>query len=137
MNVKPFLHRLRAMTLTEMLVVLAIMGILILMAYPAFFKQIVSARYKEAEMNLRELAQFQQLYFYEHAAYGKRMEDIHFEQQALATQGGNAHFKIEITEAGQQNFRARAVAVTDFDGDGTFSIWEIDKRGIPEMVQED
>ena len=45
--------------------------------------------------------------------------------------------QFEIVKASQQEFVARATAVTDFDGDGTFNVWEVDKNGIPREVIPD
>ena len=130
-------EKLKGMTLTEMLVVLAIIGVLILMSYPVYNRLIIDTRYKEAELNLKEIANFQQVYFFEHARYASALGDIHFLQQTLATEGGQAHFRFEIMEASHSDFRATATAVTDFDADGIMSVWEITKEGIPTMIVED
>ena len=134
-------HRLatkvKGLTLTELLVVLAIMGILILLAYPVLTPLFQKARYQEAKLNLTHLAKLQQAYFYERVTYSKEPGDIGFEQEKLELEGGKAQYRIEIIEAGKSNFKARATAINDFDGDGVYNVWEIDKEGIPIEVVKD
>lgn len=43
------------------------------------------------------------------------------------TDGGNANYRIEVVEAGENGFKAQAVSVVDFDKDGVFNVWEIDQ----------
>ena len=35
------------------------------------------------------------------------------------------------------SFKARAIAVTDFDGDGILNVWEIDETGILKQTVKD
>ena len=53
------------------------------------------------------------------------MEELGFEQTALVTDGGNANYRIEVVEAGENGFNAQAVSVVDFDKEGVFYVWEI------------
>lgn len=39
------------------------------------------------------------------------------------TDGGNANYRIEVVEAGENGFKAQAVSVVDFDKDGVFNVW--------------
>lgn len=123
--------------MTELLVVLAILGILILLAFPIVMPIFQKARSTEAKIQLDHLGTLQKTYFLEHAKYSSDLKSIGYEQQLLATENGNAHYKIEIVEASNNNYLARAIAVTDFDGDGEFNMWQIDKTGTPVEVQED
>jgi len=129
MKTKP---KLKGMTLTELLIVLAILGILMLLAYPVLMPIFQKTRSTEAKLNLTHLSTLQKAYFLEHAKYGDDFQSIGFEQERLITEAnGKAHYKMEIVSAGPSDYLARATAVTDFDGDGQFNVWEIDKNGIP------
>lgn len=123
--------RLKAMTLTELLVVMAILGILILIAFPIVTPLFQKARSQEAKLNLTHLVGLQKIYYMEHAKYAANITDVGFEHNVLESEGGKANYKVEIKEANETNFKATATAVKDFDGDGTFNVWEIDKAGIP------
>ena len=138
-NPKSSRYRLRAMTLTEMLIVLAIIGILVLMAYPILKGLISKTHYTEAKTNLTTICTLQKGYFAEHSKFTMDLKETGFEQEKLVTdeEDGKAHYKLEMVEATNQSFKARATAITDFDGDGQFSVFEIDEDCVPKMITED
>lgn len=129
--------RLRAMTLTELLVVLAILGILVLMAYPVVMPIFQKTHSTEAKMQLKHLCTLEKTYFLEHSSYSKELKSVGFEQAPLQDLGGTAKYRIEVVEAGTNVFRAQAISVVDFDGDGQMNIWEVDQTGRPQEVVED
>jgi type IV pilus assembly protein PilE len=110
---------------------------LILIAFPIVTPLFQKARSQEAKLNLSHLVGLQKVYYMEHAKYSTNIADIGFEHNAMESEGGKANYKVEIKEANEANFKASATAVKDFDGDGTFNIWEIDKSGIAKEVTPD
>jgi type IV pilus assembly protein PilE len=120
--------RLKAFTLTEVLVVLIIIGILILLALPNLMPLITKAKTTEAKIQLQHLYVLEKNYYYEKSKYSKDLTELSFEQQKLTTDGGQANYRLEIIDATNTGFRARATSVVDFDGDGTFNVWEIDQN---------
>ncbi len=120
--------RLNAFTLTEVLVVLIIIGILILLALPNLMPLITKAKATEAKIQLQHVYTLEKNYFYEKSKYSKDLKEISFEQEKLSTAGGQANYRIEIIDATNNSFRARATAVVDFNGDGNFNVWEIDQE---------
>ena len=120
--------KLRAFTLTELLVVLCIIGILVLLALPNLMPLISKAKSTEAQLQLEHIHTLEKTYFYLHSKYSNTPSEIGFEPAKLVKDGGNANYLIEITDAGTNSFRAKATAVTDFDGDGTFNVWEVDQE---------
>ncbi len=119
---------LPAFTLTELLVVLIIIGILVLLALPSLMPLISKAKSTEAQLQLAHLHTLEKSYFYMHSKYSEDFEELGFEQQTLVSEGGTANYQIEIMETGNQKFIARAIAVVDFDGDGKYNIWIIDEE---------
>ncbi|WP_276090989.1 type II secretion system protein [Pedobacter sp. JY14-1] len=121
--------RVRAYTLTEILVVLVIIGILVLLALPNLMPLITKAKSTEAKMQLEHAHQLEKAYFYEHSKYSSSLPEIGFTQEKLSTDGadGKANYRLEVASATTTNFIVRATAVVDFDGDGTFNVWEIDQ----------
>lgn len=127
---KSILHqKVKAYTLTEILVVLVIIGILVLLALPNLMPLITKAKTTEAKLQLEHLAKLQQSYFYEHSKYSTDLIEIGFVQDKLSSDGkdGKANYKIEIVTANNSAFVAKATAVADFDGDGVFNVWQIDQ----------
>ena len=121
--------RLKAYTLTEILVVLVIIGILVLLALPNLLPLITKAKSVEAKTQLAHVRTLEQSYFYEHSKYSKDLTEIGFIQDKLVTDSkdGHANYRVEIVNATNTNFTARATAVVDFNGNGTFNVWEIDQ----------
>jgi type IV pilus assembly protein PilE len=135
---KPLINkRLRAFTLTELLVVLVIIGILVLLALPKLMPLISKAKSTEAQLQLGHVHTLQKNFFYMKSKYGATFEDIGFEQEKLVTQNGTANYSVEIVESSTAGFKARATAVVDFDGDGKFNVWEIDQdKNLVEVTKD-
>jgi type IV pilus assembly protein PilE len=121
--------RLKAYTLTEILVVLVIIGILVLLALPNLLPLITKAKSLEAKTQLAHVQSLEQGYFFEHSKYSKDLTEIGFIQDKLTTESkdGRANYRIEITSATNTTFTAKATAVVDFNGNGIFNVWEIDQ----------
>lgn len=130
-------RNLRAFSLTELLVVLVIIGILVLVAMLNLMPLISRAKATEAQQQLTFLHSLEKSYFYTYSRYSDDLEELGFEQAALVTDGGNANYRIEVVEAGENGFKAQAVSVVDFDKDGVFNVWEIDQdKNLKETVKD-
>ena len=120
--------RLKGMTLIELLLVLALIGILLSMAVPKLMPLIGRTKSLEAQMQLKHLLSLEKNYFYIHSRYTTDLNELGFEQTKLATQDGKANYRLEVVEAGNSTFVARATSVTDFDQDGDFNVWQINQE---------
>ena len=132
-------QKIPAFTLTEVLVVLVIVGILVLLALPNLMPLISKAKSTEAKIQLEHLYTLEKTYFFEKSKYTSDLDAIGFIQEKLMSESedGQANYRIEITEASPTAFTARATAVADFDGDGVFNVWEIDQnKNLRETVQD-
>ena len=123
--------KVTAFTLTELLVVLVIIGILVLLSMPVLMPLISRTRSVEAKQALKHVHTLQKTYFYEHSRYSDDITTIGFEQEKLVTngEGGKANYLVEVVNSSPTLFQARATAVVDFDGDGQLNVWEIDQTG--------
>ena len=132
-------RKLKAYSLTEILVVMVIIGILVLLALPNLMPLITKAKNTEAKVQLQHLQTLEKNYFYEKSKYSISLDEIGFVQEKLSTDGndGKANYRIEVVQADQNSFLGRATAVVDFDGDGTFNVWEIDQdKNLKEVTPD-
>ena len=119
--------RLSGMTLVELLLVLALVGILLSMAVPRLLPLIGRTKSIEAQEQLKHLLNLEKNYFFVNSKYSSNLGDVDFEQSKLVTDGGKANYKIEVVEAGVKSFVARATAVTDFNQNGQLNVWQVNQ----------
>jgi type IV pilus assembly protein PilE len=129
--------KLKGFTLTELLVVLVIIGILVLLALPDHTSVISKAKATEAKMHLENVYTLQRTHFYEYSRYANDLEILGYEQQKLVTEGGAANYKIEIVQANGSGFVIRATAVVDFDQDGKYNVWEVNQEKSILEIEKD
>jgi type IV pilus assembly protein PilE len=132
-------QKLKAYTLTEILVVMCIIGILMLLALPNLTSVVTKAKTTEAKLQLAHVQELEKNYFYEHSKYSKDLNEIGFIQEPLSTdtKDGRAHYRIEITDATSTTFTATATAVVDFNSNGTFNVWQINQDKTLKEVTPD
>lgn len=114
--------KLKGFTLTELLVVLAIIGILLLIALPNLMPLISKTRSTEAKQNLTYIHSLERSWYMEHSKYSPNLKELGFELE----NAGEAQYQYEISSSGS-TFKATATAITDFDNDGQINVWEIDQ----------
>jgi len=123
--------------LQEVLVVLVIIGILVLLALPNLMPLISKAKSTEAQLQLSHIYNSQTTYRYMYSKYAMDLSDIDFEAPKTVNENGRSNYTYEILSASSNSFKARATAITDFDGDGIFNVWEIDENGAPKQTVKD
>lgn len=129
--------KIKAINLQETLIVLAIIGILLLLALPNLMPLISKAKSVEAQVQLKALYNAQTTYRYMYSKYSLNLDELDFEAPKTVKENGTANYVYEIISADNGQFKARAEAITDFDGDGIFNVWEIDENGNPKQTVKD
>jgi len=138
LNIEPLSKiKLKAINLQETLIVLAIIGILLLLALPNLMPLISKAKSVEAQVQLKALYNAQTTHRYMHSKFTPIMAELDFEPPRTVKENGTANYVYEIISADNASFRARAEAITDFDGDGILNVWEIDENGNPKQITKD
>lgn len=117
-------------SLTELMIVLVIIGVLVLLALPKLLPLVTKAKTTEAKLMLKQVHTLEQAFKYERDRYALQLAEIGFEQGKLVSDGGQARYKIEVLSANERAFQAQATSVIDFDNDGTFNVWVVDQDGV-------
>ncbi|QLE02033.1 prepilin-type N-terminal cleavage/methylation domain-containing protein [Galbibacter sp. BG1] len=126
-----------AFNLQEMLIVLAIIGILLLIALPNLMPLISKAKSVEAQTQLKAIYNAQTTYRYMYSKYSGDISELDYESPVTVKNNGNANYEYQIVAADNAAFKAKAIAVTDFDGDGVFNVWEVDESGNLKQIVKD
>ncbi|KAF2518522.1 prepilin-type N-terminal cleavage/methylation domain-containing protein [Flavobacterium salilacus subsp. salilacus] len=134
---KKYTKKLPSFNLQEMLIVLAIIGILLLIALPNLMPLITKAKSVEAQTQLKAIYNAEKQYYFMYSKYSNELSEIDFEAPKTVQENGTANYSYEIIQATNNEFKARATAVTDFNGNGIFNVWEIDQNGNPKQVTND
>ncbi len=117
-------------SLTELMVVLVIIGVLVLLAMPKLLPLVTKAKTTEAKLMLKQVHTLEQSYKFENDRYSNSLGEIGFEQTKLISEGGQARYKIEIVSADEKGFIAQAVSTVDFNNNGVFNVWVVDETGV-------
>ena len=131
------LKKIPALNLQETLIVLAIIGILLLLALPNLMPLISKAKSIEAQTQLKAIYNAQTTHRYMYSTFSHDLTALDFEAPRTVLENGTANYRYEILSADAATFKARAEAVTDFDGDGILNVWEIDEAGNPKQTIKD
>lgn len=129
--------KIPAFNLQEMLIVLAILGILLLIALPNFMPLISKTKSQEAQIQLKYISNLQKQHQYLNSKHTADFNELNYEAPKTVFENGSANYKYEVIEASVNTFKVRATAVVDFDGDGIFNVWEIDNDGNPKQIIQD
>ena len=101
-------QRNRGFTLIELMVVLAIVGVLASLALPSFQSQIRKARRIDAQTSLQRIQLEQVRWRSHHDTYALNLNDL-----GLTSSSGQAYFQLTISEATSDGFIAMASALGD------------------------
>lgn len=129
--------KLISFNLQEMLIVLAIIGILLLIALPNLMPLITKAKSVEAQIQLKAIYNAEKQYYFMYSKYSPNFAEIDFEAPKTVKENGSANYFYEIVQSSNNEFKVKATALTDFNGDGVFNVWEIDQSGLPKQITND
>ena len=116
-------------SLSEIMIVVIIIGILALLALPRFLSVTTRAKQTEAKTMLAHLHTLEQAHLYEFDRFSASLDTLGFEAAPLVSEGGTARYAISVERASRDAYVALATATVDFDGDGVMNVWQIDQSG--------
>ncbi len=134
---KYILRKIPSFNLQEMLIVLAIIGILLLIALPNLMPLITKAKSVEAQVQLKAIFNAEKQYYFMYSKYSSDFAELDFEVPKTVKENGSANYAYEIVQSSNSEFKVKATAITDFNGNGVFNVWEIDHNGLPKQIIAD
>lgn len=117
-------------SLTELLVVLVIIGVLVMLAIPIYDGITTRAKITEAKLMLNQVHTLQESYHMQYDRYSDDLSSIGFQQETLITEEGRARYVIDIERATEDEYTATATAIVDFNNNGVYNVWEINEEGM-------
>ncbi len=112
----------KGFTLIELMIVVAIIGILAAIAIPNFLTYQCKAKQSEAKSNLGAIRVSQEAYFAEYDNYGAAIATIGYQTK------GAVRYAYSIAGANSTGFQATATGLID-TGDATVDAWSMNSTG--------
>jgi len=86
----------KGFTLIELMIVVAIIGVIASIALPSYFEQIKQSRRTDAKVELLRIAQLQESFFAQNLSYAKDLKQLKFSLNKIESLKG--YYEIEITK---------------------------------------
>ena len=113
-------------TLTELLIVIIIIGIVATLSLPMLVKTIEKAKLGEAATNLNLIRTGEKIYFLEYGIFAPNISDLNIEDPNSAT---NRYFDYTLPSSGAADFTARAQRRSNAPNPYSTYYYEITKSG--------
>lgn len=100
----------KAFTLTELLIVIILVGILASLAIPRFGKATDQAMELEATLALEHIYQLQNVYYLKHRRYSDDLNVLGFDKEETLDESGEgrSRYEININSASQDSYQVEA-----------------------------
>jgi type IV pilus assembly protein PilE len=122
------MHRMRGITLIELMIVVVIVSILGVIAYPNYREFVSRAKRNEAKAALLKVATNQERFYLQNNAFTCDLTQLSF-SAAAAWQTDSGAYTVDITACNAANFTAQAVYNLGGAEAGKCALFTIDGRG--------
>lgn len=119
---------MRGITLTELMVVVVIVGILATVAYPNYREFVARAKRTEAKSMLLQVASMQERFYLQNQSYTTDLTSLGFANAANQVSDSGS-YRLNVTAADANDFTAQAVYLNADAEAGKCATFQIDGRG--------
>ena len=119
---------MRGVTLTELMVVVVIIGILATVAYPNYREFVARAKRTEAKSMLLQVASMQERFYLQNQSYTTDLTSLGFANAANQVSDSGS-YRLNVTAADPNDFTAQAVYLNADAEAGKCATFQIDGRG--------
>jgi prepilin-type N-terminal cleavage/methylation domain-containing protein len=115
------MKRKSGFTLIEMLITIAVMGVIVAIALPQYSKYVARSRQQDAKAQLMAVRQAQEIYKLQYGTYTTITANL------SGWKGTSGRYTFAVTAAAATTFSASATG--NIDGDSTNDVWTMDQDG--------
>jgi type IV pilus assembly protein PilE len=120
---------MRGITLTELMIVVVIVGILAIVAYPNYREFVARAKRTEAKSMLLQVASMQERFYLQNNSYTDVLTSLGFATTPNQVSDSGS-YRLTVTAADANNFTAVAVYLNADAEAGKCATFQIDGRGV-------
>jgi prepilin-type N-terminal cleavage/methylation domain-containing protein len=115
------MKRKNGFTLIEMLITIAVMGVIVAIALPQYSKYVAKSRQQDAKAQLMAVQQAQEIYKLQYGTYTTITANL------SGWKAISGRYTFAVTAAAATTFSASATG--NIDGDATSDVWTMDQDG--------
>jgi type IV pilus assembly protein PilE len=119
---------MRGITLTELMIVVVIIGILATVAYPNYREFVARAKRTEAKSMLLQVASMQERFYLQNNSYTTNLTSLGFATTPNQVSDSGS-YRLTVTAAGPNDFTAQVVYLNADAEAGKCATFQIDGRG--------
>jgi len=105
----------RGFTLIELMIVIAIVGLIAAIAIPSYNNMVIKSRRGDAKTSLAEISQLQESYYADHNGYALTLADLKLDKRGYTTGGTSVtskegYYSIELKSSSARSYELWATA---------------------------
>ncbi|WP_298612545.1 type IV pilin protein [uncultured Thiothrix sp.] len=119
----------RGFTLTEIMIVVAIVGIIAAFAYPSYVEQIRKSKRSDAKIALQQIAQRQETHFVKNYTYADKLTTLGFAADTIPSQENDYSITISAATATSYTIQATPASSSAQAKDTKCALFTLDHMG--------
>jgi type IV pilus assembly protein PilE len=123
------MHKVRGLTLVELMVVVAVMAIIATIAYPIYTNQVQKSRRADAKAALESIALAQERWYTINSSYAVTLSSLQISADLQGGASDSGYYNVALAGGGQ-TFTATATATGAQSGDSGCATFAVNHLGV-------